>query len=179
MTKDWSWWVVSRLVLPWFHGRYHKHTLKCGWLAVIMLTWNLGKNGVSGMKEAPKWVWLDTRQSVWIDERLILMSCVKISPLVSWEAGGKQTSSFKLQAYWWNLLNSWFHRMHHSHTLNCGWLAVIMLAWNLGKNGVSGMKEAPKWVSLDIRQSVRNDERLILMSCVKISPPLVSCEALY
>ena len=59
--------------------------LKFGWLVVIMLQPNLSKNGVSGVKEAPKLVWLGIRQSVLIHKRLILMSFVKVSPLVPWE----------------------------------------------------------------------------------------------
>ncbi len=59
--------------------------LKFGWLSAVMPQQNLIKNGVSGVKEAPKLVWLGIRQSVWILKRLILMSFVKISPLVPWE----------------------------------------------------------------------------------------------
>ncbi len=57
--------------------------LEFGWQLVCgAIQPNLGKNGVSGVKEAPKLVWLGIRQSVWIQKRLILMSFVKISPLV-------------------------------------------------------------------------------------------------
>jgi hypothetical protein len=60
--------------------------LKFGWLvARDAIHPNLGKNGESGVKEAPKLVWLGIRQSVWIPNKLILMSFVKISPLIPWE----------------------------------------------------------------------------------------------
>jgi hypothetical protein len=40
---------------------------------------------VSGVKEAPKQLWLGIIQSVWIHHRLILMSFVTISPSIPWE----------------------------------------------------------------------------------------------
>jgi hypothetical protein len=38
-------------------------------LPAVMPQRNLSKNGVSGVKEAPKLVWLGIRQSVWIHKK--------------------------------------------------------------------------------------------------------------
>ena len=59
--------------------------LKFGWISAVMPQRNLSKNGVSGVKEAPKLVLLGIIMLVWIHKRLIMMSFVKISPLVPWE----------------------------------------------------------------------------------------------
>jgi hypothetical protein len=73
-------------ISPLVHGRHYRRGPEI-WLAscVMLYIKNLGKNGVSGVKEAPKLVWLGIRQLVWIPNKLILMSFVKISPLVPWD----------------------------------------------------------------------------------------------
>jgi hypothetical protein len=55
---------------PLVHGRHYRRGPEI-WLAscVMLYIKNLGKNGESGVKEAPKLIWLGIRQSVWIHKK--------------------------------------------------------------------------------------------------------------
>jgi hypothetical protein len=75
LCQDWSLGTVGGI----------NTNLKLDWLAVILpQIW--ADFGVTDVREAPKYVFLVIRQSVWIHQRLILMCYVKISPLGLWVA---------------------------------------------------------------------------------------------